>query len=73
MKSHKQCKQPLDRALTQQESRSTRFNVPVQHPSKWSLILERILAAPMRLHRYRALSVRMLEDTVDKIDCGSCR
>ena len=52
------------------ESRSPRFNVPVHHPSKWSLLLERLLASPMRLHRYRSLSVRMLEDTMDKLDCG---
>ena len=54
------------------ESRTPRFNVPVRHPSTWSLMLERVLASPMRLHRYRNLSVRMLEGTIDTIDCRHC-
>ena len=53
-------------------SRSPRFNIPVRHPSKWSLLLECALASPMRLHRYRNLSIRMLEDTIDTIDGGTC-
>ena len=62
----------LDRRCTLQESRSPRFNVPVQHPSKWGLLFERVLASPMRLHRYRNLSVRMLEETMDRIDDRRC-
>jgi hypothetical protein len=73
MNTHTECNKPLGRCKTLQESRSPRFNVPVRHPSKWSLVLERLLASPMRLHRYRTLSVRMLEETMDKIDCGSSK
>ena len=73
MKTHAECNKTLGLCQTLQESRSSRFNVPVHHPSKWSLIFERLLASPMRLHRYRTLSVRMLEDTIDKIDDGRCK
>jgi hypothetical protein len=73
MKTHADCNKPLGRYRTPQESRSPRFNVPVHHPSKWSLVLERLLASPMRLHRYRSLSVRMLEDTIHQIDDGRCK
>jgi len=55
------------------ESRSPRFNVPVRHPSKWSLLFEHLLASPMRLHRYRHMSIRMLEDTIDTLDHGACK
>jgi hypothetical protein len=70
MNTYTECNNPLGKCLAVQESRSPRFNLPVQHPSKWRLVLERLLASPMRLHRMRALSVRMLEDTLDTIDCG---
>ncbi len=73
MNSYTECNNPLGKCPAVQESRSPRFNLPVQHPSKWSLVLERLLAAPMRLHRYRTLSVRMLEDTIDTIDRGRCK
>lgn len=52
------------------ESRSSRFNLPVQHPSKWSLLVDHLLSSPMRIHRYRNLSVRMFEDVIDQHDCG---
>lgn len=55
---------------THQESRSTRFNVPVRHPSRWQLLLDQVLASPMRIHRYRNLSIRTFEDTMDLHDCG---
>ena len=54
-----------------QESRSSRFNLPVHHPSKWSFLLDHLLASPMRIHRYRNLSMRMVEDALDEHDCGS--
>ncbi len=55
------------------ESRTQRFNLPVRHPSRWQLIAEALLASPMRLHRYRHLSARMLEDTIDRHDRRSCQ
>ena len=73
MNSQTQYNRPSGNCPASQESRSARFNVPVQHPSKWSLVLERLLASPMRLHRYRSLSVRMFEDTMDRIDRESCK
>ena len=73
MNSTTKCNNLSGKCPAAQESRSPRFNLPVQHPSKWSLVLEHLLAAPMRLHRYRSLSVRMLEDTIDTIDRGRCK
>jgi len=54
-----------------QESRTSRYNLSVRHPSKWRLI-DTLLATPMRLHRYRKLSHRMLEDATREIDRGRC-
>ena len=73
MNLHTECNRPSGKRPELKESRSPRFNVPVHHPSKWSLLLELLLASPMRLHRYRHSSVRMLEDTMDKLDSGSCK
>lgn len=55
------------------ESRSARFNLPVRHPSKWLLLRDQLLSSPMRIHRYRNMSVRMLETAMDEHDCGSCK
>ncbi len=73
MKLHTDHSRPSGKNPLLKESRSARFNVPVRHPSKWSLLFERLLASPMRLHRYRHMSIRMLEDTIDTIDCGACK
>lgn len=53
-----------------EESRTPRFNVPVRHPSRWAVLLDTVLASPMRLHRYRDLSRRIVEDTMRGQDCG---
>jgi len=55
-----------------QESRTSRYNISVRHPSKWRLI-EKLLASPMRLHRYRTLSHRMLEDVAREKRFGECK
>jgi len=52
------------------ESRSARFNLPVQHPSRWSVLVDYVLASPMRIHRYRNLSRRIVEDTMCETYCG---
>ena len=57
---------------TLQESRSERFNLPIRHPAKWRILMDLLLSSPMRVHRYRNLSAKMFEDTVDEFDCGSC-
>ena len=54
------------------ESRTDRFNLAVRHPSKWRLLLDMVLASPMRLHRYRNLSTRIVEDTMDRHDRRNC-
>lgn len=54
-----------------QESRTSRYNLSVRHPSKWRLI-DTLLAPQMRLHRYRKLSHRMLEEATREIDRGRC-
>ncbi len=51
------------------ESRSERFNLAIQHPSKWRFVLDLFLSAPMRVHRYRVMSNRMLEETIHRINC----
>jgi hypothetical protein len=73
MNLHTERSRSSDKRPGLKESRSPRFNVPVRHPSKWGLLFERLLASPIRLHRYRNLSVRMLEDTIDKIDRRDCK
>lgn len=54
------------------EGRTARHNLPVCHRSKFRMLLDPFLAAPTRLHRYRTLSVRMLENSLDKMDQGRC-
>jgi len=54
------------------EGRTPRFNLPVRHSSKFWRLLDPLLAPPARIHRYRHLSVRMLEDTLDSLDCKQC-
>jgi hypothetical protein len=73
MNSHTHCNKSSGNYPATQQSRSARFNVQVEHPSRWRLVLERLLASQMRIHRYRTLSVRMFEDTMDSIDRGSCK
>ena len=54
------------------EGRTARFNLPVSRPSKLLRLLDSLLAPPARIHRYRHLSVRMLEDTLDTVDRQRC-
>ncbi len=56
----------------QHESRSPRFNLPVSHPPKWRVLLGPLLSAPMRLHRYRDFSRRIVEDTLNVKDRADC-
>ena len=55
------------------ESRSARFNLPVRHPSKWSILVDHVLASPMRIHRFRNLSRQIVEDTMREKYCGSSK
>ena len=54
------------------EGRTARFNLPVCHRSTFRRLLDPILAPPIRLHRYRTMSTRMLEKTLDDIDDRHC-
>jgi hypothetical protein len=52
------------------ESRTARFNLPVRHPSKWSVLVDHVLASPMRLHRLQDLNRRIAEDAIREEYCG---
>jgi hypothetical protein len=54
------------------EGRTERFNLPLCRHSTFRRLLGSLLAPPTRLHRYRTLSTRMLESTLDEKDCGRC-
>ncbi len=73
MHSHNHCEKLSLCDVAIHESRSSNRNLPVSHPSRWRLLMDVFLSSPMRLHRYRNLSVRMLEETLKKIDDGDHR
>ena len=50
------------------ESRTARSNLPVTLPARWRLFADLLFSAPTRVHRYRDLSRRMFEDSVDAAD-----
>ena len=70
MNSHNICNEPTCNVV--QESRSPRFNLTVQHPSKWSLIREVLFSSPNHTRRYRALSIRTLEKTIRQLNRQDC-
>lgn len=55
------------------ESRTARFDLPVRHPALWRFVADQLLGPAKRLHDYRQLSVRMLEDTLDELNGRSCQ
>jgi len=55
-----------------QESRTARFNLPVHHPALWRMLWDQLLSPAYRIHRYRNLSARLFEDTMDRMDSGGC-
>jgi len=57
----------------EKEIRTARFNLPVCRRSTFRRLLDTFLAPPTHLHRYRNLSTRMLENTLDEVDCGRCK
>lgn len=63
---------PTDSHGTLQDSRTTRFGLPIRHPALWHFLLDQLVLAANRIHRYRALSARAVEDTINEIDCGRC-
>jgi len=71
MNAQHQYDKSLGHCSVPQISRSPRFNLPISHPSRWHILLDQLLASPMRLHRYRDLSRRIVEDTMVEKYCGS--
>ena len=51
------------------ESRTARSNIAVRHPARWVHFAELLLAPATRLHRYRDLNRRLVENTLDDVDC----
>jgi hypothetical protein len=54
------------------EARTARFNLPVCRRSAFRRLLKPLLAPPTRLHRYRNLSTKMLENALDELDHKPC-
>jgi hypothetical protein len=63
MKAHRNCTH---------EGRTERFNLPICHRASFSRLFNSLLGPPSRIHRFRHLSVRMLEDTLDSMDYKRC-
>lgn len=73
MKRQNQSDRPLANRPALKESRTSRFNLPIRHPALRRFVVDQILSSPMRLHRYRALSARMIEDAMNENDRGKCQ
>jgi hypothetical protein len=73
MNSSNICNEPTCDFERIQESRSSRFNVAVRHPSKWGLLRDVLFSPPNYTIRYRILSGRMLEKTIRELDRGDCQ
>lgn len=56
-----------------QESRSVRFNLAVNLPSRWRLLRELLFSSPNNIYRYRHLSNQMLENTIRTLDREDCQ
>ena len=56
-----------------QEVRTARFNIPVSFRSLPRRMLDRLVAPSLRLHRYRNLSARILQDSLDTLDGRRCQ
>lgn len=54
------------------EARTARFNLPVCRRSLFRRLFDSLIAPPTRLHRYRSLSVGMLEETLEKLEGKRC-
>lgn len=54
------------------EGRTARFNLPVCRRPRLRRLLDLLLAPPMRVHRYRNLTTKMVETTLDDLDRGRC-
>jgi len=73
MNPQDKCSSPPARHVEMREGRTARFNLPVRHPALWRFLLDQLLSPATRIHRYRNLSARMLEDTMREMGDGRCR
>lgn len=65
--------QQLANRASFKESRTARFNLPVQHPALWRFLRDQLLAPAIRMGRYRNLSTQILEDSLREMDRGHCK
>lgn len=68
MNSSNICNEPTCDLEPMHESRSSRFNVAVRHPSKWALLRDVLFSPLNHTLRYRILSGRMLEKTIHELN-----
>lgn len=72
MKQQNPINRPLRRQDVVKEGRTSRFNLPIRYTSIRHFLKDQVFAAPMRMHHYRELHAKAVEDMFDDIDCGSC-
>jgi hypothetical protein len=41
--------------------------------TRWNAVLDALIGAPLRLHRYRHLHAEVIEDALRAYDCGPAR
>lgn len=49
------------------------FDRRVLYPALWRFVAWQLLGPAKRINKYRQLSARMLEDTIDELDDRSCQ
>lgn len=73
MNSDNQHNRPLANDPVTRQSHTARFNLPVRAPGVWQFLLEQLLGPAVRLRKFRNLSTRMIEDTLDQVDGRPCQ
>jgi hypothetical protein len=62
-------RESLDRVITEQPAP----NSGSRNVTRWRAALDTLIAAPVRLHRYRHLHAEVVEDALRAFDCGPKR
>lgn len=55
------------------DSLMARLDRRVLYPALWRFVAWQLLGPAKRLNKYRQLSARVLEDTIDELDDGRCQ
>jgi len=55
------------------QCRTARFNLPIKAPGVWRFLFNQLFAPAMRLHRFRTMSTRMIEEALDQVDGRRCQ